>query len=166
MATKLIKENRGLVVSIAKRYTHRGLEMDDLIQEGYIGLLLAQSRYKDNMGTKFSTYASYWIKQTIVRAIENTGSLIRIPSNSTASVPIAAIYDNNDSYDITSEVESNNLIGKIKEIIDNPTDFKIYLDYYLNDHSFRAIGKKYNLSHETIRGKVISAHKLIKAKLT
>jgi len=166
MNNKIIKENKGLVISIAKRYQHRGLDMDDLIQEGYIGLLLANARFKENMGTKFSTYASYWVRQTIVRAIENTGSLIRVPSNCNTTVPNTLVYDNHDTYDITSELEGNELISKIRDIIGDTKDFRIYLDYYMNDLSFREVGKKHKLSHETVRNKVKLLHSIIKDKLT
>jgi len=165
VTNRLITENKGLVMSIAKRYQHRGLDFDDLVQEGNIGLILAKSRYRDDMGTKFTTYASYWIKQTIVRAIENTGSLIRVPSNNKSNTPLPMVYDNHDTYDITKELECNDIIDKIKGIINNSLESAMYLDRYMNDLSFRDIGKKYKLSHETVRGKVTLLHDIIKNKL-
>ncbi|MBI5416932.1 sigma-70 family RNA polymerase sigma factor [Candidatus Poribacteria bacterium] len=76
---KLIKSNLRLVVSIAKRYKNCGLPLLDLIEEGNLGLIKACEKFKLNKGCKFSTYATLWIKQSIIRAIENCGRTIRIP---------------------------------------------------------------------------------------
>lgn len=77
---KLINHNLRLVVSIALKYTKRGMSIEDLVQEGIIGLMIAVDKFNPNVGTKLSTFATYWIKQTINRAIENNGKTIRIPS--------------------------------------------------------------------------------------
>lgn len=76
---ELINYNLRLVVSIAKRYVGRGLDLIDLVQEGNLGLLKAIDMYDPEKGYKLSTYASWWIRQAILRAIANTGSLIRVP---------------------------------------------------------------------------------------
>lgn len=76
---KLVKSNLRLVVSIAKRYKNCGLTLLDLIEEGNLGLIKACDKFKLNKGCKFSTYATLWIKQSIIRAIENHGRTIRIP---------------------------------------------------------------------------------------
>lgn len=76
---KLIESNLRLVTSIAKRYINRGLELLDLIQEGSIGLMTAIEKFDYELDYKLSTYATYWIKQRIVRAIEDKGNVIRIP---------------------------------------------------------------------------------------
>ncbi len=76
---KLIQSNLRLVVSVAKRYQHRGLPLLDLIQEGNLGLIKASERFDPNRGFKFSTYATWWIKQSITRAIANKSQTIRLP---------------------------------------------------------------------------------------
>jgi len=75
----LARANQRLVVSVAKKYQHRGLPLLDLIQEGNIGLSKAINRMDWNRGTRFSTYATWWIRQSIARAVVNTGRTIRIP---------------------------------------------------------------------------------------
>jgi RNA polymerase primary sigma factor len=76
---ELIRHNLRLVVYIAKYYLGRGLPLLDLVQEGNIGLMKAADRFKPQKGTKFSTYAAWWIKQAIIRAIINQANTIRIP---------------------------------------------------------------------------------------
>ena len=77
---RMVRANLRLVVNIARGYTGKGLGLQDLIEEGNLGLLRAVEGFDPAMGTRFSTYASYWIKQSIKRALINTGKTIRIPA--------------------------------------------------------------------------------------
>jgi RNA polymerase primary sigma factor len=76
----MVRANLRLVVNIARSYTGKGLGLQDLIAEGNLGLLRAVEGFDPEMNTRFSTYASYWIKQSIKRAVINTGKTIRIPA--------------------------------------------------------------------------------------
>ena len=76
---KLIQANLRLVVSIAKKYTGQGVLFMDLVQEGSLGLIKAAEKFDYSKNCKFSTYATWWIKQTIMRAIANSAKTIRIP---------------------------------------------------------------------------------------
>ena len=77
---RMVRANLRLVVNIARSYTGKGLGLQDLIEEGNLGLLRAVEGFDPTMNTRFSTYASYWIKQSIKRALVNTAKTIRIPA--------------------------------------------------------------------------------------
>ena len=77
---QMVRANLRLVVNIARSYTGKGLSLQDLIEEGNLGLLRAVEGFDPSMNTRFSTYASYWIKQSIKRALVNTAKTIRIPA--------------------------------------------------------------------------------------
>ena len=75
----LIRANLRLVVTIARGYTGRGLDPEDLVSEGYLGLITAAARFDPRFNVRFSTYASFWIKQAIRQALCNTTAMIRLP---------------------------------------------------------------------------------------
>ncbi len=76
---QLIEANLRLVISLARRYVHRGLSLLDLIEEGNVGLLHAVRKFDPDRGTRFSTYATWWIRQAIVRALANQARMVRLP---------------------------------------------------------------------------------------
>ena len=108
---KVIQANLRLVIKIAKRYFYLGIPFLDLIEEGNIGLMKALKKYQPKRKYRFATYASWWIKQTIIRAIANQSRLIRIP-----------VYQNEEltRYKKTSEELSQELVRypTIREIAD------------------------------------------------
>ena len=79
--SRMIRANLRLVVKIARDYAHRGMSLDDLIGEGNLGLIRATEEFDPGFGTRFSTYASYWIKQAIRHALTNTSATIRLPAH-------------------------------------------------------------------------------------
>ncbi len=76
---QMIRSNLRLVIAIAKRYAHMGLAFSDLVEEGNIGLMRAVEKFDPKRGYRFSTYASWWIKQSLMRSLSNQGKTIRIP---------------------------------------------------------------------------------------
>src|SRR5262249_25088641 len=80
---RMIEANLGLVASAARRYGGQGLPFSDLVQEGSIGLIKAVDRFDHHRGCRFSTYATWWIRQSISEAVEGNGRTIRLPAHVT-----------------------------------------------------------------------------------
>lgn len=84
--SRLIESNMRLVINIAKAYRNRSMPLEDLIQEGAVGLMQAAERFDPDKGFRFSTYATHWIRQAIGRAIDNKSKAIRLPAHVTQSL--------------------------------------------------------------------------------
>jgi RNA polymerase primary sigma factor len=78
---RLVQEHLSLVLPLARQYLNRGLTFEDLVGEGNLGLIRAAEEYDPSFGTRFSTYATYWIREAIVSAVMNTAATIRVPMN-------------------------------------------------------------------------------------
>lgn len=111
---KLIQANLRLVVSIAKKHTGQGVLFMDLVQEGSLGLIKAVNKFDYTKGFKFSTYATWWIRQTIVRAIANNSKTIRIPVHMIDKIRQVkkAIFDIN--YETGKEASAQEISKKLK----------------------------------------------------
>ena len=122
---ELIRSNLRLVVSVAKRYNGRGLPLPDLVEEGNLGLVHAVEKFDPEMDTRFSTYATWWIKQAIRRALTDSSRVVRIPSymremiqeyESTSSRLAARLGYDPSTLEVADEMRNN---GKKLQLTEN-----------------------------------------------
>ena len=137
---KLVQANLRLVVSIAKKYIGQGVLFMDLVQEGSLGLIKAAEKYDYKKNFKFSTYATWWIKQTIIRAISNHSRTIRIPVHMLEKIRRykKACCDINNNEDLNSDEETlSKLSGldkkKIEEVKNALKTEPVSLDTLVTD---------------------------------
>jgi len=114
----LIKANTRLVVSVAKRYNRRGVPFLDLIQEGNLGLMKAVEKFDHSRGFRFSTYATWWIRQTITRAIADQGRTIRVPVHMVDRIRVMYKY----IHEMEQKLGREPTIEELAEILGLPID--------------------------------------------
>lgn len=116
--SQLVQANTRLVISVAKRYRGQGLDFLDLIQEGNIGLLIAVDKYDYRLGNRFSTYATWWIRQGVTRALTNFGRAIRIPAHLNTS--IRHIYRVKQQFE--QQYDRPPTVDELSELVNLPVD--------------------------------------------
>ena len=165
---KLIQANLRLVVSVAKKYVGQGVLFMDLVQEGSLGLIKAAEKFDYSKNFKFSTYATWWIKQTIMRAISNNSRAIRIPVHMSDKIrkynkllSDLSIKLNREPTDEEMAVEMNISLKKLKTIQDSMIKEPISLETPVTDdlNVGDYIEDKVNNSPEASAGrKIIKKH--------
>ena len=146
---KIIEHNLRLVVDIAKRYSNNGIEFSDLIQEGNIGLMTALEKFDYKRGFKFSTYATWWIRQAIARSVYDSGKTMRIPVHISERIKKLKSIRNELTQSLEREPSIKELANKtgftpekIREL-DRISQQPIYIDETISE------------DHETTRGEMM-----------
>ena len=127
---RLIEKNLKLVVSVAKKYRGYGLPFEDLIQEGNIGLMKAVEKYDPERGFRFSTYATWWIRQAVQRAVGDKGRMVRVPAHMTEKIRKLVRTQNQLSAELGREATDEEVaerlrwsadeVREVKEVVPDP----------------------------------------------